>query len=107
MGVPRLSLVEILDQVNSAQLSTLGVAQILVKFANQNRFDLSGERIANLKTLRLFPIEGQLKRAGDVKSFEQIDVEFVQHVVDNVEASDLSPLLRKVYACALWAEMQR
>jgi hypothetical protein len=96
LEISRLSIAEALDRVNSSVLSLIGAAQIFVKFALQYRYELTPERVEKLRHLKIFPIKGQFVQASAVSAFEQMDVEFVRYVVDNVESSDLSPLLAKL-----------
>jgi Domain of unknown function (DUF3883) len=94
--VPRLSLFEALDQMNSSALSGLGAAQVVAKCANQYRFDLTAERIELLKSICLFPIQQCLMRASELKSLDAVDPEFKAYLFESVAADDLGPFLNKL-----------
>ena len=95
-NVPRLSISEALELLKGAKLSVFGSAQLTAKIVNQYRYDLTAERMAFFSELALFPIDGRLMRSGVLKSFEEIDLNFRNQLLEAVSVEDLSPFLQKL-----------
>ena len=62
-----LSLEEVIQQVNSANISVMGSAQIYEKIIKQFRYDLDSEKIERLKNLKIFPSNNGFVKTDAIK----------------------------------------
>lgn len=96
MGIKKLYLEETLKRVNETSPSPSGAGQIGVKVINQYRYDLSKERIEQIKDLKIFPVKNKLVSAREIKSVDEINKDFTQYVINNVDKHDLKPFFSKL-----------
>lgn len=96
VSVSKLCLEEILARVNLARLSPVGYAQVLVKLINQNIYDLSKDKIKEIKTLRIIPVEGDTLTFGSVFSAEEISIECKNYLESHLEQDDIANFFRKL-----------
>lgn len=97
VGVPALSLAEILGVVSERHLSTVGYAQVVTRLLKQQRYDLTAERVAAFKRLRVFPVaRDRVAAAPEVAGTSELMPHFWQWLVDNNETADLRLLMRKL-----------
>jgi hypothetical protein len=96
MGIKKLYLEETLKRVNETPPSPSGAGQIGVKVINQYRYDLSKERVEQIKDLKIFPVKNKLVSAREIKSVDEVNKDFTQYVVNNVDKHDLKPFFSKL-----------
>jgi hypothetical protein len=96
LGVKRLKLEEILAKVNQSKLSVTGAAQIFAKVVNQFVYDLTGEKLGLMKSLKLFPVGNKFVTCQEVASCERLDKDFFRYVCDNVNSSDLRQVFSRL-----------
>jgi hypothetical protein len=95
VGVKRLYLNETMCAINEADISVTGAAQITTKIISQHRFDLTKEKVEEIRSLKLFPKGSKLVTAKEVESADELRKDFVSYLVDHVEASDLKQFILK------------
>lgn len=96
IGVKKLYLEEILKNDNSVRLSNTGAGQIVVKMINQYRYDLTTERITQIKNLKIFPINDKFVRSQDIGSMDKLNKTFLNYVLNNANRHDIKPFFTKL-----------
>lgn len=96
MGVQTLLVHEAVARTNGCSLSVLACAQIFSKCVKQYRFDLSANKIEELKAARIFPVGDELVTPKGVHSSSELKADFVQHLLDNNEVSDVKLFFSKL-----------
>jgi hypothetical protein len=96
MGVKKLYLEETLKRVNETPPSPSGAGQLGVKLINQYRYDLSSERVEQIKELKIFPVKNKLVSAREIKSIDEVNKDFTEYVINNVDKHDLKPFFSKL-----------
>ncbi len=96
IGVKKLYLEEMLKQVNSASPSPTGAGQLSVKLINQYRYDLNSVKVEQIKDLKLFPVKDKLVSAREVTSIDDVNKDFTDYVIKNVDKQDLKPFFSKL-----------
>ena len=89
LGIKKLYLDEIIGKINSADLSIAGAGQIVTKIINQYRYDMTQERVSQLKHLNIFPIGNELVCSVSVKSTESLNKGFLNYILQNVNQGDV------------------
>ena len=96
INVKTLSLEEVIQQINSANISVMGSAQIFEKIIKQFRYDLDAAKIERLKTLKIFPSNNRFVNAGNLEKAIQINVEFRNYLKTNTDPSDIEMFYKKL-----------
>lgn len=96
IGVKRLFLDEILERVNTTEISKTGTAQICSKIINQYRYDLNKERIEQIKNLKLFPVKGKFLSVKEISSIDEVNKNFSDFVFNNVDKHDFRHFFSKL-----------
>ncbi|MFH1701949.1 MAG: DUF3883 domain-containing protein [Nitrospirota bacterium] len=96
LGIKKLYLEETLQKVNSTKLSTTGAGQIGVKIINQYRYDLTEENVKKIKNLKIFPRKGNLMSAQEITSFDEVNKDFTDYILNNVDKHDVKPFFSKL-----------
>jgi len=96
INVKVLSLEEVIQQVNSANISVMGSAQIYEKIIKQFRYDLDADKIERLKTLKLFPSNNGFVKTEAIKKAEEINVDFRAYLNNNTDLSDIELFYKKL-----------
>lgn len=96
LNVKELSIYEILQKVNFAEISTIGAAQIFSKVVKQYRYDLTSENIEVLRKLKIFPKGKIFFDSSEIEVFSNINHEFLEYTQQNTDSSDLSLFLKKI-----------
>jgi len=96
MGIQTLLIQEALARLNGCDVSTLGCAQLFSKCVKQYRFDLSPQKIDELRAIRIFPVGDVIVAAKDVISSSELKKDFIQQLFDNNEVADLRLFFSKL-----------
>ncbi|TAL81399.1 MAG: DUF3883 domain-containing protein, partial [Bacteroidetes bacterium] len=96
LGIKKLYLEETLQKVNSTKLSTTGAGQIGVKIINQYRYDLTEENVKKIKNLKIFPRKGNLVSAQEITSIDEVNKDFTDYILNNVDKHDIKPFFSKL-----------
>lgn len=91
-----LNLDDIISRINNVKISNIGCAQIFEKIIKQYRYDLTTDKISQLKTLKIFPCNNDIFKAEYVKSASELDNEFKSYLKNNVDTADLNLFLKKL-----------
>jgi len=96
INVKVLSLEEVIQQVNSANISVMGSAQIYEKIIKQFRYDLDSDKIERLKTLKIFPSKNGFVKTDAINKAEEINVDFRAYLNNNTDLSDIELFYKKL-----------
>lgn len=96
INIRTLSLDEVIQQINSANISIMGSAQIYEKIIKQYRYDLDASKVARLKTLKIFPSGNGFVKTDTIKKAVEINVEFRDYLKNNTDPSDILMFYKKL-----------
>lgn len=96
MGFQSLLIQEAIEKVNESGISAFGCAQVFSKLVKQYRFDLNDKNVNKLKVIKIFPVNDKCLAACDLNSCSELRNEFVQHLADNNDVSDLKLIFKKL-----------
>lgn len=96
VGVPTLSLEDVLEKVNHRSLSPLGYAQIFTRVVKQYRYDLGPERVRKIRNLKLLPTSHGVLSAASETSTSALERRFLNFLCDNNDAPDLKLVFGKI-----------
>jgi hypothetical protein len=95
VGVKQIYIHEVINSINTAELSVIGAAQITAKIISQYRFDMTKDKVAEICSLKLFPKGKYFVTSKEVKSANELKKDFVTYLANHVEASDLKQFIIK------------
>lgn len=95
VGVKRLYLNEVMANVNAADISVTGAAQITTKFISHNNHELTKEKVAEVCSLKLFPKGKGLVTAKELKTADDLKDDFVKYLANHVDEADLKQFITK------------
>jgi hypothetical protein len=96
LHVRTLSLEEVLQRFNVTEVTPIGSAQICSKIVKQYRYDLDSAKIAELKSLNMFPIGNSFVPAGQVKTSQELKSEFWSYLQSHTDPADAKMVLKKL-----------
>lgn len=96
LHVKTLTLEDVLQRMNSIDITLLGSAEIFAKIAKQYRYDLDTGKLEQLKGLRIFPAGNNLVQAKDVATTEALRPEFCAYLKDHADLDDVTMILKKL-----------
>ncbi len=96
INIRTLSLEEVIQKINSANISIVGSAQIYEKIIKQYRYDLDATKVARIKTLKIFPSGNEFVKTDTINKAEEINVEFRDYLKNNADPSDILMFYKKL-----------
>lgn len=96
VNIKTLSIEDIIKSINKSKISITGCAEILSKIIKQNRYDLDSMKIDTFKSLKLFPVKGNLLQANQIESFKEIENDFISHLYSITDSTDIAFFFKKL-----------
>jgi len=91
-----LNLDEIIQRVNTTNISIIGRSQIFEKIIKQYRYDLDNNKLQKIKSLKIFPVGNNFVQADQIKLSNEIETEFSNYLNDNVDSADIDMFFKKL-----------
>lgn len=96
ININTLTVDDIIKSINKSKITITGSAEILSKIIKQNRYDLDSIKIDTFKSINLFPVKGNHLQAKQIKSFEEIEKDFITHLFSITDSTDIAYFLKKL-----------
>lgn len=96
LGIKKLYLDEIIGKINSADLSVTGAGQVIAKIINQYRYDMTQEKVTQLKQLNIFPVGNEFVCSASVRSTDSLNKGFLNYILQNANQGDVRYFLSKL-----------
>ncbi len=96
VNVKTLNLQDVIQNINSTNLSIIGSAQIFTKIITQYRYDLDNNKIEQIKNLKLFPRNNKFFQSSQISDSAELDIDFTNYLNNNVDIADVQIFLKKL-----------
>ena len=96
LNTKTLSIKDILKQINQADLSVIGYAEIYSKIIVQYRYDLDLNAIEQLKQLNIFPNKNGVLNAVQINNSNELDDNFINYLNNNIDVADVLLFFKKL-----------
>lgn len=96
LNTKTLSIKDILKQINEADLSVIGYAEIYSKIVMQYRYDLDLNAIEQLKQLNIFPAKNGVLNAIQINNSNELDDNFINYLNNNIDVADVLLFFKKL-----------
>jgi len=97
VGIPVMTLNQVIEHTNKTQLSTMGAAQVFARIVDQMRYSLRESDVDRIRNIQIFPnLNNEILQATEHQTTDNLHPKFVQHLIDNCELPDLRLFFSKL-----------